>query len=102
MTGTEGPPGESLQITPERVLKLAEDIASSTSDFATALTQLDDQVRRLLGAGWKGDPGSQFHDAFADWHQGTSDVTEGMNSMVSALQGAATAFRVADDRVSGV
>ncbi len=62
---------DKLDVNPDQVDRVAEQIASSTEQFRQELQQVDDQVRGLLGAGWRGDPGSQFHDAFAEWAPGS-------------------------------
>jgi WXG100 family type VII secretion target len=85
-----------LNVDPTRVDRVAGQIASSTADFAEGLQQVDDQVRNLVGTGWKGDPGSQFHDAFADWHDGAAQVVEGMQRMTAELRDVAASFRVQD------
>ncbi|AYM43532.1 WXG100 family type VII secretion target [Mycobacteroides chelonae] len=96
--GTEGSSGEVLQLTPERVYALANQITSATEGFKAQLSQVDEEVRTLLGAGWKGDPGSQFHDAFADWHKGSSDVVDGMTLLASKVYETAASLHRASDR----
>lgn len=87
---------DELRVTPTRVTNVANEIAEATSDFHAQLRHVDDQVRNLLGSGWKGDPGSQFHDAFVEWHEGAGHVSEGMTKMASTLRDVATSFRVGD------
>jgi WXG100 family type VII secretion target len=87
---------QDFEMDPARVDTVADQIESATSDFGQDLQNVDDQVRNLLGSGWKAEPGSQFHDAFADWHKGAAQVVEGMTQMVTTLHDAAASFRVAD------
>ncbi|OBF87925.1 hypothetical protein A5791_18525 [Mycobacterium sp. 852002-51163_SCH5372311] len=88
--------GRSLQIIPERVDSLAGEIGAATAQFGNALRGVDDEVRNLLGTGWQGTPGSQFHDAFVEWHNGASKVVSGMTELVEALRTAAQSFHNAD------
>lgn len=87
---------EELQVDPTRVDGVADQIAAATADFGDALQKVDDEVRNLLGAGWRGDPGTQFHDAFADWHDGAAKVTQGMHLMTAELRDVAANFRAQD------
>lgn len=89
---------EDFRVAPGRVDGLADQIASATSDFGQSLQNVDDQVRNLLGSGWRAEPGSQFRDAFVDWHKGAGQVVEGMTQIVAALHDAAARFRIADGR----
>jgi WXG100 family type VII secretion target len=87
---------QDFEMDPARVDTLADQIASATSDFGQDLQNVDDQVRNLLGSGWKAEPGSQFHDAFVDGHKGAGQVVEGMAQMVTTLHDAAASLRIAD------
>lgn len=87
---------ELLLITPDRIRLMADQIGEGTAEFGKGLRHVDDEVLHLLGAGWRGTPGSQFHDAFAEWHEGASKVVDGMIELVEALRTAAQNFRDAD------
>lgn len=84
-----------LRVEPDKMDALAGQIGSATSEFGEGLRSVDDAVRSLLGTGWRGDPGSQFHDAFIEWHKGAGDVVTGMSQMVEILHSAASDFREA-------
>jgi WXG100 family type VII secretion target len=88
--------GSGVQISPDRVASLSDQIGTATAEFGTGLRRVDDDVRNLLGAGWKGTPGSQFHDAFVEWHEGAAKVVAGMTELVAALHAVATNLRSAD------
>ncbi|PJE01324.1 WXG100 family type VII secretion target [Mycobacterium sp.] len=87
---------ELLQITPTQIAFVADQVGEATAEFANRLRDVDGEVTTLLGSGWRGTPGSQFHDAFVEWHAGASKVVDGMTELVAALRTAAQNFNNAD------
>lgn len=87
-----GDAGELLRITPTQVAFVADQIGEATAEFASGLRHVDGEVTTLLGSGWRGTPGGQFHDAFVAWHKGALKVVDGMTELVAALRTAAQNF----------
>jgi WXG100 family type VII secretion target len=76
---------ETLRVDPVLMQSHAVSIGGAAEQLSAELTQIDDQVGRLLG-GWRGASGTAYASAWELWHRGAREVQAGL-SMLAHLVG---------------
>ena len=85
-----------LQVSESVVAGVATSLRAVADDTNSGLTSVDGELSRLLGSGWTGQAGSAFGEVWTRWHEGAENVVKGLESMASALEQAAQAYRGTD------
>jgi WXG100 family type VII secretion target len=85
-----------LQVTASELVAVSAELNSLTESLRSGLGALDSDVSGLLGAGWTGSAASSYSGVWQEWHQGASQVVEGLSRMSGLLQEAAAHYSSTD------
>ena len=84
-----------LRVPPEVMQTASQALASASKDLHSRLVDLDAQVREML-AGWQGDSGGAYAEAWDLWHKGAAEVQLGLSTLAKAVGNAGHQFEAQD------
>lgn len=85
----EGGGVADLHVTTSELTAVSAELESLAQGIQPGLATLHSDVSDLMGSGWSGSAASAYSGVWQEWHQGASEVTEGLRRMSGLLQQAA-------------
>ncbi|HKP44401.1 WXG100 family type VII secretion target [Mycobacterium sp.] len=85
-----------LGVTPSELVAVAAELESVAEGLRSGLGSLDGEVSGLLGSGWSGEAASAYSGVWQEWHDGASQVVQGLTAMHGLLQEAAGRYSGTD------
>jgi WXG100 family type VII secretion target len=89
---------EVLRANPEAMHGVSQALSGAATDLHARLIELDGQVRDML-AGWQGEAGGAYGQAWDLWHRGAGEVQLGLSILAKAVGAVGVDF-AAQDSVS--
>jgi WXG100 family type VII secretion target len=86
---------ETLRVQPEAMHAASQALSGAARDLRAKLLELDDQVSELL-AGWRGESGDAYGQAWDLWHRGTGEIQLGLSMLAKAVGVAGADFQAQD------
>jgi WXG100 family type VII secretion target len=86
---------QPVRVQPEVMHAASQALSGAAQDWRTRLGELDSEVRDLL-AGWRGDAGGSYGQAWDLWHKGAGEVQQGLAILAKMVETAGTQFQAQD------
>lgn len=90
-----------LGVTPAELESVSAELHTLAEGMRSGLNSLDGQVTDMLGSGWSGSAASAYHGVWTEWHEGASQVVQGLTTMSSLLTEAASRYSSTDQHAAG-
>ena len=85
-----------LQVSEAQLTSVAGDLRAVVEQTRSDLWSLDGELAGLLGSGWTGQAGSAFDGIWQRWHEGASNLIQGLDTMAGLLEQAAQGYQQTD------
>jgi WXG100 family type VII secretion target len=90
-----------LGVTPSELVGVAAELESAVQGLRSGLGSLDGEVSGLLGSGWSGEAAAAYSGVWQEWHEGASQVVQGLTEMSGLLREAASRYSGTDTSSAG-
>jgi ESAT-6 family protein len=83
---------ERVQVPPGELRRGAAELGSVAERLHAGMASLDHIVSAIVGGSWSGEASSAFDGVWRPWHEGASQIADGLTTMSGLLVEAAARF----------